>query len=208
MILIDIVKREDNPVYQALQIDNLERQYGFLQSIIKAAISLNLPIFSSEIIKALNAHAIACLHECAGQYRQCQVHVGTGCDRYNPPHHDDVGGMMDDFVEEVEGLWDGTNALLLASFVLWKLNAIHPFVNGNGRTARAICYYVLCVKSNGLLPGAKILPELIRENRDEYVRILKTTDKLNSEKDPKFMRDMCLFISRLVGEQLGPVKNR
>ncbi|SUS04190.1 conserved hypothetical protein [uncultured Defluviicoccus sp.] len=115
---------------------------------------------------------------------------------------------MDDFVEEVEGLWDGTNALLLASFVLWKLNAIHPFVNGNGRTARAICYYVLCVKSNGLLPGAKILPELIRENRDEYVRILKTTDKLNSEKDPKFMRDMCLFISRLVGEQLGPVKNR
>ncbi|MEX1365172.1 MAG: Fic family protein [Nannocystaceae bacterium] len=26
-------------------------------------------------------------------------------------------------------------------YTLWRLNWIHPFVEGNGRTARAACYY-------------------------------------------------------------------
>jgi hypothetical protein len=29
----------------------------------------------------------------------------------------------------------------LAAYGLWRLNWIHPFVEGNGRTARAVCYF-------------------------------------------------------------------
>ena len=64
----------------------------------------------------------------------------------------------------------------MAAFALWKLNWIHPFVEGNGRTARAACYYLLCMKAGGLLPGSKIVPERIRENRNRYCDALEAAD--------------------------------
>ncbi|MGH6935150.1 MAG: Fic family protein [Methylocella sp.] len=100
---------------------------------------------SHTILKALNFHAIACLHVNAGEYRPCSVQVGS----HNPPEHYRVSALMDDFVNEVNLQWDRTDEVVLASLVLWKLNYIHPFINGNGRTARAACHIVLCVKAGG-----------------------------------------------------------
>jgi Fic family protein len=65
---------------------------------------------------------------------------------------------------------------ILAAYVLWRLNWIHPFVEGNGRTARAACYYLLCMKYGALIPGKKIVPERIRESRPPYYAALKTAD--------------------------------
>ena len=56
------------------------------------------------------------------------------------------------------------------------MNWIHPFIEGNGRTARAICYFLLCVRSGALLNGKKIVPERIKESRDEYESALKAAD--------------------------------
>jgi Fic family protein len=63
-----------------------------------------------------------------------------------------------------------------AAYALWRLNWIHPFVEGNGRTARAACYYLICMKHGGLLPGKKIVPERIRENRRPYYDALQKAD--------------------------------
>ena len=57
------------------------------------------------------------------------------------------------------------------------MNWIHPFIEGNGRTARAACYYLLCVRSGALLHGRKIVPERIRENRGGYVEALMAADR-------------------------------
>jgi Fic family protein len=84
---------------------------------------------------------------------------------------------MDDFVNVVNRHWEQTDSVVLASFVLWRMNNIHPFINGNGRTARAASYFVLCVKSGGWLPGDPIVPELLRQNRQEYVAALKAVDQ-------------------------------
>ena len=83
---------------------------------------------------------------------------------------------MDDFVNTVNRAWEKADPLTLGAWVLWRLNHIHPFINGNGRTARAASYFVICLKLNGWLPGGTILPELLRQNRDEYVAILKSVD--------------------------------
>jgi Fic family protein len=85
--------------------------------------------------------------------------------------------LMDDFVNTVNRNWDQADEVVLATFVLWRLNNIHPFINGNGRTARTASYFVLCLKSGGLLRGDPILPELIRQHRDEYVGALKAADR-------------------------------
>ena len=84
---------------------------------------------------------------------------------------------MDDFINQVNRAWETTDTVVLSTFVLWRMNYIHPFINGNGRTARAACYFVLCVKANGWLPGKMILPELIRRERDAYIEALADADK-------------------------------
>ena len=65
----------------------------------------------------------------------------------------------------------------LAAYALWRLNWIHPFVEGNGRTARAACYYLICMKQGKLLPGRKTVPERIRENRRPYYDALGAADR-------------------------------
>jgi Fic family protein len=57
------------------------------------------------------------------------------------------------------------------------MNWIHPFVEGNGRTARAACYYLLCMRFGQILPGRKIVPERIRENREPYYAALSAADR-------------------------------
>lgn len=169
-------QREDHPAYQALSAGNLNRQYDFVRSAVMAALQTERPYLSQTVIRALNFHAIACLHTNAGEYRPCPVRVGEGEDQFDPPAHYQVQALMDDFVNQVNRRWDSIDDLTLAAYVLWKINAIHPFINGNGRTARVTCYYVLCLKAGGWLPGAPILPELIRQNRPTYVSALKAVD--------------------------------
>lgn len=65
---------------------------------------------------------------------------------------------------------------LLPAYALWRLNWIHPFVEGNGRTARAACYYLICMRYGQLLPGKKLVPERIRENRSPYYEALQAAD--------------------------------
>lgn len=198
MILFEIVENEKHPVYQNLSIDNLERQYDFLRSIITAALAVKRPMVSTAIIKALNAHAISCLHVNAGEYRPCQVTVGN----HEPPAHYRVPELMNAFVNEVNHAWEKSDALVLSTYVLWRLNYIHPFINGNGRTARALCYYIVCVKSGGLLRGSPVLPELIRQNRPEYVKLLREADAGYLEGDQDFLQDLHTFLVHRVQEQL------
>jgi Fic family protein len=169
VILFELTGSEQNPVYQELEVSNGNRQYDFLKSIVHAAVAIQRPFLSEHIIKALNFQAITCLHTNAGEYRPCQVVVGN----HVPPEHYRVDALMEDFVNVVNRSWESFDPVALAAFVLWRLNFIHPFINGNGRTARAASYFVLCVKIGGWLPGHTILPELIKRDRDAYVEALQ-----------------------------------
>ncbi|WP_409566306.1 Fic family protein [Methylobacterium sp. J-070] len=120
-----------------------------------APLNIGRPFFSQHIIKALNFQAIACLHYDAGAYRPCAVRVSN----HLPPEHYRVTAPMDDFVNEVNRAWESTDDVVLATHVLWRLKNIHPLINGNGRTARAVCYFVLCLKAGGWPAGDPILPE-------------------------------------------------
>jgi Fic family protein len=197
VIGFELVNTEDNPVYQALEIANGNRQYDFLRSIVIASLNIGRPFLSQHVIKALNFHAITCLHVNPGEYRPCPVHVGN----YTPPEHYRVPALMDDFVNMVNRNWDQTDGVVLATYVLWRMNHIHPFINGNGRTARAASYFVLCVKSGGWLPGEVILPELIRRNQAEYVSALKAVDA-SLAAGTLDLAPLHTLLSRLIGEQM------
>lgn len=77
MILYELVGTEAHPTYQELEISNASRQYDFLRSLVQAALDMNKPFLSQTVIKALNFHAISCLHTNAGEYRPCEVGAGN-----------------------------------------------------------------------------------------------------------------------------------
>ena len=202
MILYELYGTEDEPVYRELARENLQRQYDFLGSIIKAAISQKQRMISTALIQALNYHAIACLHIKAGEYRPCDVEVKAS--NLKPPQHYRVPAMMDHFVNEVNSAWRGNNGWEVAAYCLWRLNFIHPFINGNGRTARALCYYVACINVGQVLPGRKSFPERIRTDRhDEYVALLRSTDEQYKAGSASFLTGLRDFLVRLAREQIS-----
>jgi Fic family protein len=202
VIVFELVQTENHPVYQTLQVSNGNRQYDFLHSIVQASIAMGKLFLSQHILKALNFHAITCLHPYAGEYRPCPVTVGVPPNQHIPPEFYRVPALMDDFVNVVNRNWDSIDPVVLATYVLWRVNNIHPFINGNGRTARAACYFALCLKSGGWLPGTTILPELIRQNHAAHCAALQVAhDTFKNTGNP----DLTLLhalIAQLVAQQL------
>ena len=198
MILFEITQSEQHPAYQDLEIANGNRQYDFIRSLVSSALALYRTFLSETIIKALNFHAIACLHSYAGEYRPCDVEVGD----YRPPEYFRVQALMDDFVNHVNVSWSHTDPVVLATYVLWRMNNIHPFINGNGRTARAASYFVLCVKAGGWLPGEPILPELIKRERPRYVSALKVADQTFAANGMPDLAQLHTLVSELMAEQM------
>ena len=95
----------------------------------------------------------------------------NGESKHQPPDAFQVPEQIEELCDYVNQNWH-RSALHLASYVMWKLNWIHPFTDGNGRTSRAASYLILCVRMGYLLPGRLTIPEQI-----EAVR-LRTTGRL------------------------------
>ena len=103
MILFELSDQNENDnVYRKLALSNHIRQLDFLQSVVLAALESGRPFLSQTVIKALNYHAMACLHPFAGEYRPCKVQVGD----YTPPDHYRVAALMDDFINLVNRRWE------------------------------------------------------------------------------------------------------
>jgi Fic family protein len=200
MIVYELVGgTEDDQRYRVLEAQNLVRQYDFTHSLYQTSTALGQVGLSHEKLKAVNFHGIACLHRHAGQYRPHNVVITNA--PHQPPEHADVPPLMEDFVRLTAEVWDRTDPIQLAALVLWRLNWVHPFVNGNGRTARAISYYTLCRKLGFWLPGRRLIPELVRENQEPYYAALRGADERYARGEIN-VDQLAAYLSGLLTRQL------
>lgn len=168
-----IRKSEHPDLYDRIQEKNLLRQYDLLTNCIEIGLEKGIDAFDKYTLWALNYSAVSNICQLGGRYRNGPIYVGS----HIPPHFREVPDHMDQFFSVIHENWDIVESpLTLPAYALWRLNWVHPFVEGNGRTARAACYYLLCLKHGNLLPGSKIVPERIRENRAPYYAALKAAD--------------------------------
>lgn len=93
----------------------------------------------------------------------------------------------------------------MGAFTLWMINWVHPFKNGNGRTARAFCYTCLSLKMGFVLPGAPTVLELIKENDSEYHAALRVADAGYLAMGEPDLTAMTQLIERLLVQQLETV---
>lgn len=81
-----------------------------------------------------------------GKFRADQVVVNDPKKRkiaYIPPNASDVNNLMNELVDYLERDYNNTDPLLLAGVFHKQFVVIHPFMDGNGRTARLVTKYLL-----------------------------------------------------------------
>ena len=131
-----------------------------------------------------------------GMWRDVSIEITAAS--HAPPHHLEVRREIDEMCEYVQSYWGDRTPIHLASYAMWRLNWIHPFVDGNGRTSRIISYLVLCAKLGYRLPGTKTIPERIAENKRPYYMALEAADRAWKEGrvDVSEMENCCKPTSR------------
>jgi Fic family protein len=125
-------------------------------------------------IMQLHRAALDGLHILAGTYRNTPVTIHGSA--HQPPEAAFVADEVTMMCEYVNDNWN-KSAIHLAAYVLWKMNWIHPFADGNGRTARAVSYVVMSIKLDSLLPGTPTIPDQIAANKKPYYDALEEADK-------------------------------
>jgi Fic family protein len=169
------VREADDPeLFARIQEQNLLRQYDLLTNCVEITLAKGIEAFDKYALWALNAAAVSNIAQFGGRFRNQPIYVGN----HTPPHFKDVPELIDEFLSVIHETWGiYTHPTVLPAYALWRLNWIHPFIEGNGRTARAACYLLMCVRQGALLPGKKIVPERIRENRQPYYAALQAADR-------------------------------
>jgi Fic family protein len=142
---------------------------------------------------------VANIAQFGGRFRRQPIYVGN----HIPPHFQEVSELVDEFISVIHENWDIIDhPTILPAYALWRLNWIHPFIEGNGRTARAACYYLICLRQGTLLDGKKTVPERIKDNRPRYYAALKEADR--HWKDGQFnVDDLAEFLLELLDAQIA-----
>lgn len=168
---------------------------------------------------ALQAQAVEGIYPCAGQYRSARTKISISDSEHVPPEAAFVQSHVSELLDYINATRDKRPPLERAAYALWRLNWIHPFNGGNGRTSRCLTYLILCVDLKMMLPGAPTLPALIYDRRKEYVNALRAADASlrvqqashPDDEEPERNADlsaMTTYLQDLVTSQLASVVAR
>lgn len=138
----------------------------------------------------------------AGNYRPGDVEIKNS--KHEPPPAHCVAALVEDMCDYVNEHWETASAVHLAAYVMWRLNWIHPFADGNGRTSRAVSYIVLSVRLDYRIPGSRTIPLQISEDRRPYFDALDSADDEAAEGRLDVSK-MEQLIESLLAEQLYSV---
>lgn len=123
----------------------------------------------------------------AGMYRDKKVII-TGT-TYEPPAPDKIQGLMKDFLALIPQKAKQLHPVELAAWVHLNFVNIHPFIDGNGRTARLLTNLILFKYGYPVV----IIPPILRA---DYIEALKASQTQNN--DVVFTN----FISEMVLESM------
>jgi len=153
---------------------NSLRQFDVGKAAAQEALDRGAPFrLRPSLILALHREALAGISAFAGNFRPSSVEISNS--QHKPPPAHLVPELVEALCDYVNDNW-GATPLHLASYVMWRLNWIHPFADGNGRTSRIVSYVVLMIRSECILPGSPTIPDQIVNDRRGYFAALDAAD--------------------------------
>jgi Fic family protein len=140
--------------------------------------------------------------EGAGNYRKGSVMI-TGS-KHRPPAAFEVAGMMRDLIVWIKKNAKSLHPVELAALAHHKLVYIHPFTDGNGRTARLFMNLIL-------MQNGYPLVIILKNDRQKYYRALEKADQGQLADMEKFVaqaveRSMNLYLKAFVSNSSQKAK--
>lgn len=205
-LLAGSIKLPPSREYLGQEVENIVRACNKLTEDVAAYGTKPL---TAEIIKWMNRSVLDGLgvedHVAPGEIRTTEVVVG----KYKCPPHQDCVFLLDrlcDVLNQLSLAEDNpiAYAILKAIFAHLYLAWIHPFGDGNGRTARLLEFHIL-IGAGLPQPACHLLSNHYNQTRSEYYRQLDRA----RQADDGVMRFISYAIEGLVdglNEQIGLIR--
>lgn len=165
----------DKAEIAVIEVKNALRQFDEGMDLVQKSVGSGRFSLRLSTIVTLNRAALQGVSSYAGVFRPGEIEI-VGSE-HKPITAELVPAEVERLCDYINENWNTRSALHLASYALWRINWIHPFVDGNGRTARIVSYVILCAKMGYRLPGALSIPEQIANDKHPYYEALEAADK-------------------------------
>jgi Fic family protein len=170
LLLFEIDPREpksaSDPVSAWQEVWNYSRALELgLQILTKRPISLNL-------IRAMHQELLAGVRgsqKDPGNFRRSQVHIGSDR-RFIPPPPNEVISCLDDFEKSIHKQ-KRIDPLIFCFMAHYQFEAIHPFLDGNGRVGRLLLSLMIYDQYKLKKPWL-YLSAFFDKYKDEYITLL------------------------------------
>lgn len=186
VLLEDGITVGGKPIRDYYEATGHGKAYDYMLSLAKDQDAL----ISEEKILEIHRIIYALVdEENAGVYRKERVFI-TGTE-YVPPSPEKVSAAMKKYVVDMSGLRNTVHPIEYAAIIHKGLVDIHPFVDGNGRTARLLMNLALIQAGYGIA----IIPPV---RRGEYIDALRISQR---EKQPDNTLFICLIADCVIETQ-------
>lgn len=152
------------PLKEHFEAINHQKAYNFLESLVKSKNEV-----TENAIK--NIHMIILKEiddQYAGRYRDINVRI-LGAIK-SPPRFEKVPSRMEEYINGIKENQKKLNTIEVSALIHYGLVEIHPFVDGNGRTARLLMNLFLMSKGYPVTMVLKV-------DRKKYYDRLKKADQ-------------------------------
>lgn len=165
----------------AKEASNGLQQIDAVVEIVEYHLQNRIP-FKLRLSHLLHLHRIALngISSYAGNFRPAGIKIGGS--KHTPPGAHLVPGITEEMCDYINENWSKVPAIHLAAYTLWRLNWIHPFTDGNGRTARACSYLILCQAVQNVFYGGDTVPAQIAQDKTPYYKALEQADSAWDDK--------------------------
>lgn len=191
IVIEDGITIGGKPVKDHLEVIGQANSYDLLFEIAKNKQSIT----EQTILKLHNILYCRIDENKAGHYRDCNVLI-TGSE-YDLPKYNKVPELMKQFCSEIPAKQKTLHPVEFSAWLHERLVSIHPFIDGNGRTARLLMnlallqtgYNIITIPpvvrndyicalqeaqiNNNIQPFYNFISEMVLESQKEYLRIIE-----------------------------------
>jgi Fic family protein len=179
------------PLREHFEAINHQKAFGFLEGLTKKESRI-----TEQTIKEIHRIIQAGIDdEYAGRYRDVNVRI-LGAVK-SPPRFEKVPQRMKELVKRISSNPDRLNVLEMAAYIHYSLVEIHPFTDGNGRTARLLMNLFL-------MRHGYPVTMVLKVDRKRYYECLKKADQGDMKPFTDFMgrnveRSLDLYLDAFKG---------
>lgn len=176
------------------EIINYNDALEYVEKVVREKKDL---LITEKLVKEINTLILKNIRDQdAGKYRTKPVRVGD----YLPPEQVKVPSLMQEFVAWLRDPQPpNLSPILYTGISHYQFVAIHPFIDGNGRTTRILTTLML-IENGYDMTSFFALESFYNRNRKAYYEALNSADKYRVEREPDLTRWLEYYVEGMLIE--------